>query len=184
MDHPAEHSWVRQAQAGDRQAFAALVAEHWPRVFRWLHGLCHDTHAAEDLTQEVFLKAWSALGTFQGDSGFRAWLFRIAHNAWIDSRRGPRGETRQALPESLSHPGPGPVTAVLTREGQTLVQEACARLPDLFRAPFLLRTQENLPFRAIAQVLGITEVTVRWRVFKARNLLVRELKHYLDEKLL
>jgi RNA polymerase sigma-70 factor (ECF subfamily) len=181
VDHAAELQWVRQAQAGDRQAFAALVDAYWPRINRWLFGLTGNTHSAEDLTQEAFLKAWAALPNFQG-TGFRAWLFRIANNSLIDSRRGPRGTKPEQLPESIATREPGPIAVVIGREGQTVVQQACERLPAKLRSAFLLRTQEELSFEEIAQALEVTEETVRWRVFKARHLLLNELKGYLDEK--
>ena len=182
MDQATEQQWVRQAQAGDRQAFAALVDCYWQRIYRWLFGLTGSTHSAEDLTQDTFLKAWAGLPSFQGTLGFRAWLFRIAGNSLIDSRRGPRGVRPEQLPDSLTAREPGPVAAVLSREGQTVVQEACARLPAKLRSAFLLRTQEGLSFEEIGRILGVTEETIRWRVFKARHLLLNELKAYLDEK--
>jgi RNA polymerase sigma-70 factor (ECF subfamily) len=182
VEQTTEQQWVRQAQAGDRQAFAALVDGYWPRIYRWLFGLTGNTHTAEDLTQDVFLKAWSALPSFQGTVGFRAWLFRIANNRLIDTRRGPRGVRPEQLPDSLTTREPGPVAAVLSQESQTVVQEACARLPAKLRSAFLLRTQEDLSFEEIGEILNVTEETIRWRVFKARHLLLNELKSYLDEK--
>lgn len=182
MDHSAEQQWIRQAQAGDREAFAALLGCYWPQINRWLYGLTYNTHTAEDLTQDVFLKAWTALPGFTG-TGFRAWLFTIASNALIDLQRSPRSAPTRELPDSLRSTDPDPAAVVVTKETQTLLQDACGRLPELFRAPLLLRTQEGMSFFEIAKVLGINEVTVRWRVFKARMLLMRELKDYLDEKL-
>jgi RNA polymerase sigma-70 factor (ECF subfamily) len=63
-----------------------------------------------------------------------------------------------------------------------MVQEACSRLPSKLKTAFLLRTQEEMSFEEIGQVLGVTEETVRWRVFKARHELLNELKNYLDGK--
>lgn len=182
MEHLSEHELVLQAQQGNRQAFAALVDCYWPRVFRWLFGLTHNTHTAEELTQDTFLKAWAALGSLTGGTGFRAWLFRIASNGLTDSRRGPRGKPVRGLPEGVASRDRGPVAAVLSQESLTIVSDACARLPPHFRAPFLLRTFEDLSFAEIADALGVTEETVRWRVFKARQLLLEELGHYLDRK--
>jgi RNA polymerase sigma-70 factor (ECF subfamily) len=182
VDQEAEQQWIRQAQAGDRQAFAALVDRYWPRINRWLYGLTGNTHVSEDLTQDVFLKAWMALPKFEGTFGFRAWLFRIASNSLIDSRRGPRGAKADPLPDSLASHEPGPVATILSQESQTMVQEACSRLPSKLKTAFLLRTQEEMSFEEIGQVLGVTEETVRWRVFKARHELLNELKNYLDGK--
>lgn len=182
MDHATEHDWIKQAQTGDRQAFASLVQHYYTRIYRWLYGLTHNSHTAEDLAQEVFLKAWAGLASFQPGTSFQAWLFRIAHNRLVDDQRSPRSMPLRPLPVTLVTRDPGPGARLLTKELHTLIEEACARLPALYRPAFLLRTQEGLSFAEIAQVLGATEETVRWRVFKAREFLVRELGVHLDEK--
>jgi RNA polymerase sigma-70 factor (ECF subfamily) len=176
-----EDDWIVRAQQGDRQAFMALVERYWGRVQRWLAGLSRCRHTAEDLAQEAFLKAWSHLASFRPGTSFRAWLFRIAANAFIDSRRGPRGRPPRPLPPALGAREPGPVAVALGRECQARLDEACTRLPTPLRAAFLLRTQEDLSFAEIGQALGITEETARWRLFKARQRLLRELGEYLDE---
>ena len=90
---PAENEGqlLRAAQAGDRPAFAVLVETYWGRLYRWLYHLTHDRHQAEDLAQEAFLKAFANLARFRPDTNFRAWLFRIAHNSFANSRRAPSG---------------------------------------------------------------------------------------------
>jgi RNA polymerase sigma-70 factor (ECF subfamily) len=180
--HDEEHLWVLQAQAGDQPAFAALVERYWPRVRRWLHGLCDGRPEADDLTQEAFLKAWAGLRSFQAGTHFRAWLFRIARNCLVDWQRRRCAAPQEALREYLTAREPGPVATLVGRETQARVAAAVARLPQLLRAPFLLRTQEELGYREIAQVLELTEETVRWRVFKARQVLLQELGPYLDRE--
>lgn len=179
---PDEHHWVLQAQQGDRHAFAALVERYWPRIYRWLHGLTRNAHAAEDLTQEVFLKAWSALPGLEKVGTFRPWLFCIARNCLTNTKRGPRGAKVAALPDSLLAEQPGPSEQAVAREGQVLLEEACGRLPVLFRGAFLLWTQEDMGYPDIAAALEITEETARWRICKARQFLLKELEVYLDRK--
>jgi RNA polymerase sigma-70 factor (ECF subfamily) len=169
-----ETDLVRDAQKGDRQAFAALVERHWDGLYRWLYHLTHDRHAAEDLAQESFLKALKHVNSFRPGSNFRAWLFRIGHNAFVNqARRATRG--RQPFPDDVATPEEGPAEQVITRESVELVAAAVSRLPMDFRAAFLLRVEEGLSFRQIADVLGLTEETARWRVFKARQKLLRVL---------
>jgi RNA polymerase sigma-70 factor (ECF subfamily) len=171
---------IAQARAGDRQAFAALVEHYWARVCRWLCALTRSAHTAEDLTQEAFLKAWAALNTFEPGTNFRAWLFRIAGNAFFDTQRGPRGVAPQALTPDHASKEPGPVQVALTKEIQVLLDAAIARLPVGFRAALLLRVQEGFSCREIAKALDLTEKTARWRVFKARQLLMEDLGLNLD----
>ena len=139
-------------------------------------------HTAEDVAQDALLKSWTMIpAPSKVGTSFRAWLFRIAGNRYdLDLKRGPRGQATRQLPETLSQPELGPVGVVLAQECQAQVEEAIARLPLPLRSVFLLRTQEEMPFAEIGQTLGVTEETVRWRLFKARQLLLRELKEYLD----
>jgi len=175
-----EQEWVRQAQTGDRRAFTALVERYWTPVHRWLHGLTRSSHSAEDLTQEVFLKAWTALPSLQGSASFRPWVFRIARNCLVDSRRSSRAAPPEPLPTTLpDNNDPGPVAATLGRESLALVRRACDRLPGHLRAALLLWTQEGLAYPDIAAALGITEETARWRVCKARQSLVKMMNTYL-----
>jgi RNA polymerase sigma-70 factor, ECF subfamily len=180
--HHDEEQWVRQARAGDRTAFAALVERYWSPVHRWLYGLTHSCHSAEDLTQETFLKAWTALPSLQGSASFRPWLFRIARNCLVDSRRGARATPMEPLPGAIPGAEPGPLATAVGRESLALVQKACDRLPVHLRSALLLWTQEGLTYPEIAEALEITEETARWRVCRARQLLLRQLGPHLDKK--
>lgn len=177
-DPPAdaeEEDWLRDALAGDRTASARLVGRYWDRLYRWLCHLTRDRHAAEDLTQETFLKALAALPTFRPGSNFRAWLFRIGHNNFVNLKRATR-RTRHPLPDDLTAAGTGlGEQAVEDREALAVVAEAVAELPPDFRSALLLRVEEGLSFREVAKVLGTTEETARWRVFKARQKLMKVL---------
>lgn len=175
-----EHLLIRDAQQGDRQAFARLVERYWDGLHRWLFHLAHDRHTAEDLAQEAFLKALNGLHTFRPGTNFRAWLFRIAHNTFANHRRATR--TRQPFPEDLPSNDEGPVEQALSREALLLLGRAVGRLPPEFRAAFLLRAEEGLSFREIGEILGVTEETARWRVFKARQKLMSVLAPQLDRE--
>jgi RNA polymerase sigma-70 factor (ECF subfamily) len=176
-----EHELVRASQRGDRSAFTALVERYWDRLYRWLYRLTRDQHAAEDLAQEAFLKAFAHLDRFRPGTNFRAWLFRIAHNSFANQYRSPQ-RRRERLPENLPGADRGPVDEVVSREALEGVASALARLPIEFRAALLLRVEEGLSFRQIAEVLDLTEETARWRVFKARQKLLGLLAPHTDEE--
>jgi RNA polymerase sigma-70 factor (ECF subfamily) len=173
VGHPSgdEADLVRAAQAGDRAAFSVLIERYWDRLYRWLCRLTRDGPAAEDITQETFLKAFAAVNSFRAGSNFRAWLFRIAHNNFVNQRRAARNSRRPLVPEVAEDPR-GPVGETLSREAVRLIAEAVAKLPSDFRGALVLRVEEGLSFRDIAEVMGITEETARWRVFKARQKLM------------
>jgi RNA polymerase sigma-70 factor (ECF subfamily) len=164
---------VRAAQQGDRPAFAALVEAYWDRLYRFLYQLTRDRHQAEDLAQEAFLKALANLDRFAAGTNFRAWLFRIAHNAFANQHRAAR--PRASLPDDLAAAEQDPHEQLVCREALEKLAEAVAELPAEFKAALLLRVEEELSFRQIADVMGITEPTARWRVFEARKRLMERL---------
>jgi RNA polymerase sigma-70 factor, ECF subfamily len=170
-----EAEWIRAAQDGDRAAFARLVERYWDRLYRWLYRMTRDRHAAEDLTQETFTKVLVAIRSFRPGSNFRAWVFRIGHNNFVNQKRADR-RTKQPLPEDVAGPElAGPEIAAENREALEVVSQAVAELPPDFRAALVLRVEEGLSFREVAKVLGTTEETARWRVFKARQKLLKVL---------
>lgn len=174
-DSGDEAEWIRAAQAGDRSAFAQLVERYWDRLYRWLYQLTRDRHAAEDLTQETFLKALAALGSFRPGSNFKAWVYRIGHNNFVNQKRSER-RTKVSLPEDL--PGSHGIEieeSAENREALEAVSRAVAELPADFRAALMLRVDQGMAFRDMAKVLKTTEETARWRVFKARQKLMQVL---------
>ncbi|MHB1426420.1 MAG: RNA polymerase sigma factor [Gemmataceae bacterium] len=167
-----EHRLIVAAQQGDRPAFGQLVERYWDRLYRWLYRLTRDRHTAEDLVQESFLKAFAGLKMFQAGTNFSAWLFRIAHNNYANQCRASSARRRETLPDDLPDSQHGPLDRAASAEALQNLGRAMNRLPAEFRAALLLRVEEGLSFRQIAEVLDLTEETARWRVFKARQKLL------------
>lgn len=170
-----EAALVRAAQHGDRTAFTCLVDRHWTGLHRWLYHLTRDRHAAEDLAQETFLRAFRGLHTFTAGTNFKGWLYRIGHNLFVNHCRAARHAPRHAVPEETPSRDNGPLEHAAGHEAAGRVAEAVAGLSPDFRAALLLRAEQGLSFRDIGQALGITEETARWRVFKARQKLLTAL---------
>ena len=168
-----ETAWVVAAQAGDRDAFARLVEHYWDRLYRWMYQLTRDRHKAEDLTQETFLKVLAALGSFRTGTNFRAWLFRIGHNNFVNLKRAERKNVQTLSDDPPSRDAASPDGSAADRESLRLVALAVEDLAPEFRSALLLRVDEQLSFRDVAAVLNITEETARWRVFKARQKLMK-----------
>src|SRR2546429_6986616 len=108
-----EHALVASAQRGDRPAFAVLVERYWERLYRWLYHLTHNRHAAEDLSQEAFLKALAGLESFRDGSNFKAWLFRIAYNGFVNQARKVCRQ-RDSFPAQVASHAEGPVQQAMS----------------------------------------------------------------------
>ena len=151
---------------------AALVDQHWASVYRLTYHLCGNVHDAQDLAQETFLKAMAAAGSFKAGSNLRAWLLRIASNAFLDMRR--RRKTARARPME-AEPAVTMVDGVEQSELMRHLAGAIGQLEDVQRTVFLLRTEEDLSFREIAEVIKTSEETARWHMMQARRKLMKEL---------
>ncbi len=176
-----EHRLIRRSQQGDRAAFAQVVERYWDRLYRWLYRLTHNRHTAEDLAQETFLKAMAGLDRFKAGTNFGAWLFRIAHHNFANQYRAS-GREKEPLPGDVCGKERGPVEQALSREALEGVACALSKLPPDFRSALLLRVEEAMSFREIAEVLDLTEETARWRVFKARQKLMSLLAPQLERE--
>ena len=160
---------VRRAQAGDQDAFAALYREHAGRVYALCLRLAGDTVRAEELTQDVFVRAWDRLESFRGDSAFGSWLYRLAVNVvFMDQRSGRRREARVAGVPDLAVVD----TGTESNPGLRLdLEQAIARLPDGARKAFVLHDVEGYRHEEIAEMTGIAVGTSKAQVFRARRLL-------------
>src|SRR5262249_46154239 len=125
------------------------------------------------------LKAMAKLTTFRAGTNFRAWLFRIAYNAFLNQQRA-HGRTRPLAADQFPAARSEPDEHALSQEALQLLTRALGRLPRDFRAALLLRVEQGLSFRQIAGVLRTTEETAGWRVFKARQKLLEVLGPHLD----
>jgi RNA polymerase sigma-70 factor (ECF subfamily) len=165
------------AQRGDAGAQAALFEAHKHRVARHIVRLTGDPSAVDDLMQEVFIAAFSALPTFRGDAQVDTWLHRIATNKvrnWWDSRR-----RRQAREQAVAE---FPEQCPETPEEQLAAQEQLKRfyrvlgaLPTKFREAFTLRIVERLSLIEVSEILGVPISTVSYRTRRAEQLLCEAL---------
>lgn len=178
---PAEQQaeLIRRSQAGDQEAFGALVREYAGMVRRLTRTVLRDADDAEDAAQDAFFNAWSAIDRFRVDQPLGPWLVRIALNAARDLARRrrvrrtepiePTMADRQAPPDHVTHD-------VLLR---AKLREALSTLPERQRTAVVLFDVEGYSHAEIGAVLGIPEGTVRSDVFHAR----RRLRAVLGDRL-
>jgi RNA polymerase sigma-70 factor (ECF subfamily) len=135
-------------------------------------GNCHDT---EDLTQETFLRALKRLDSFAPGTQMRAWLLRIATNAFFDVKRRSRRVISLERPDSIPAAGVGPEHRLEKEEQNELLRRALDELSSTTRLVFHLRTYEGLSFREIGSMAGISEESARWHMLQARAKLTARL---------
>jgi RNA polymerase sigma-70 factor (ECF subfamily) len=177
---PQETIWVQEAATGDARAFARLVDGYWDRIRRWLFGMTGRMQLAEDVAQETFLKAWIALPHLRDAGTFRVWLFQIARRCWADARRRSKAARKVPLAPEMPDCQRGPLGELIDSETLEQLELSLELLPSKFRAAYLLWNQQELAYGEIAQILGITEETARWRVCKARKTLLKLMTEYLQ----
>lgn len=157
----------KRAKRGDRNAACELLEVCYPDVFAYLRRLCGNQQDAEDLTQQTFLKVWSSLDRFAGRSEFSTWLYRIAHNTYIDWRRtGPSG-TRNCLDPWWAEcidANPGPFADVADRQIAERLYEAVDKLDDDRKHVVHLHYYQQLSIRQTAKVLNVATSTVKYRL--------------------
>jgi RNA polymerase sigma-70 factor (ECF subfamily) len=175
----ADAERVLQSQKGDPAAFEALVRQHQRMIHSLTFRMTGSLADAEDLAQEVFLRAYEQLGSFRGTAKFSTWLYRIAVNTCLNwQRREARRFQLQAHCANDLTLLPMNGEAAGDDEAKQQVQAALLRLPAKQRAALVLTVYDGLNHAEAAHVLGCTEATVSWRVFAAR----RKLKHWLTAK--
>jgi RNA polymerase sigma-70 factor (ECF subfamily) len=182
----SEHELIRRARAGDEDAFAELVAMHADRVQGALRRFGLDASEADEVAQEVFLRAWRGLGRFEERAKFSTWLYRIAFNEAqrrLSRRASPRLESdrdREDPTVSLSEaPHLGPESQALDHEFEQILERALGNLPDEWRAAVVLRDVEGLSTKEAATVLGVRQAAFKSRLHRGRMRLRALVEPYL-----
>jgi RNA polymerase sigma-70 factor, ECF subfamily len=176
---------VERARAGDREAFEELVRRHADRLHAVVLRFVADREAADEVTQEAFLRAWRGIGRFQGRSRFFTWLYRIGINE--AKRRATREPAEQtiSLDEEPILEAPDWSEAPETRAEQSDLRQVLERsiraLPVKYRAPVILRDVEGLTTEEAAEVMDLSQAAFKSRLHRARLLLRRALDEHFRE---
>ena len=186
-----EQVLVQRARNGEIGAFCELVELYKKKIYYLSLDLTGNHHDAEDLSQEVFIKAYRSLKNFRGDARFNSWLYRITVNTFISQRRKKSvaavtlqedfesESSLQYLSESKSSHNPERHAEASLM--QQHIDNALQQLTPRERSIFVLRHYNDLPLKEIAQILKITEGTVKSMLFRAIKRLQKELAFYRKE---
>jgi RNA polymerase sigma-70 factor (ECF subfamily) len=184
----SEGHLLARAVAGEREAYGLLVERHQDAVVKALCYLVGDRDEAEDLAQEVFIRAYRGLAAFKGSAAFSTWLYRIVHNVSASHYAYRKAKKRNAPLVSLDAGEggdgvPGPPAEPGDRAERDELREAIASavrtLPDDMREFVVLRDMEDRSYEEISEIVGAPLGTVKSRIHRARLLLREKLKRFL-----
>jgi RNA polymerase sigma-70 factor (ECF subfamily) len=183
---------VRQAQAGDKAAFDLLVRKYQNKVISLVSRYLGNNGDVQDVAQDAFIKAYTALPGFRGEAAFYTWLYRIAVNSAknylmargrrpanvdIDAEDTDYYETSDALKENSS-----PESLALTEEIKTVIFDTMENLPEELKVAIQLREIDGMSYEDIAAAMNCPIGTVRSRIFRARDAIDAKLQPLLENK--
>ncbi|PIE36395.1 MAG: RNA polymerase sigma factor RpoE [Gammaproteobacteria bacterium] len=187
-----DNALVERVQRGDKAAYDLLVLKYQHKIGHLVSRYVSDTHEAQDVTQEAFIKAYRGLKNFRGDSAFYTWLYRIAINtaknhlvnrsrkvtdSGIDAVDAEQYDGADALRENAT-----PDRVMVTEEIRQVVADSIEALPEDLRVAITLREFEGMSYEEIAAAMDCPIGTVRSRIFRAREAIDNNLEPLLDEK--
>jgi len=178
---------IQRCLQGDQAAWEAIVRQHWRKVFNVAYKFVAKHEEAEDLTQEIFIKVFKSLDTFDRRANFQTWLISVSRNLCIDHYRSVRKE-RETIDRAVdtsdiapASPDPGPIAALEQRDRVVLLRQALAALPETLRTAVLLRDIQELSYQEIADQLQLPEGTVKSRINRGRTELARQIRKLRGE---
>jgi len=183
---------VERCKQDDIDAYELLVERYRNKILNYVARYCGSTTDAEDLTQEVFIKAYLAIKKFRGQCSFQTWLFQIANNVCVDRFRRTRrervayslddpvetdeGEVEREIPDWSWDPQ----AIAESRELQARVQKALLGMSEKLRSVIILHDLEGLRYEEIAEILQVPLGTIKSRLFNARIELRNRLRSYVE----
>lgn len=158
---------VKETLDGNTEAFGDIVKEYEKNIYNYLYRLCGSRDEAMDLVQETFLKAYKGLGKLKSEDGLKPWIYRIAHNSFIDYIRSRK--EYEILDEDMISDEKAIEDTVILRDTAKIIDGIITGLPYKYKSVFMLRAIEGLSFNEIGCILKISENTAKTRYLRARR---------------
>jgi RNA polymerase sigma-70 factor (ECF subfamily) len=172
---------ISRCLQGDQAAWDVIVKQYWRKVFNVAYTFVGTHEDAQDLAQDIFLKVFRSLGTFDRRANFQTWLTSVSRNLCIDHYRSVRKERQtinrevDAAELSPASADEGPFAALEQRDRVALVRQALSALPETLRIVVLMRDIQELSYQDIADRLSLPEGTVKSRINRGRTELARQI---------
>jgi RNA polymerase sigma-70 factor, ECF subfamily len=178
---------IERCLHGDQAAWEQVIRQHWRKVYNVAYQFVGSHEQAEDLAQEIFLKIFRSLDTFDRRANFQTWLISVSRNLCIDHYRSVRKE-RQTIDRDVAAEDLAPVSATMSplaalenRDLAALLRQALQTLPQSLRTAVLLRDIQELSYLEIAERLRLPEGTVKSRINRGRKELARQILRLREE---
>lgn len=178
-----EAELIHRILKGNQQDYTVLIKQYQQNVFRTAMGLLHSKEDAEEVTQDVFVKVYQSLSSFNGKSTFSTWLYRITVNTCLNFlRKKKRKNFWIGLSDILQIPSKDkqPETIITERSEKAVIQHAIDSLPEKQRLAFVFTKYEDLPQKQVAEIMNLSEGAVEQLVLRAKNNLKKILEKELD----
>ncbi len=182
MNHPDELKLIQDFNNGNEQAYNQLVLRYKEKIYWIVRRMITDHDEADDVTQNVFIKAYHSLGSFKGDSSFYTWIYRIAINLSLNEIRRKKLRRTFSLDEEIHHvrsTDAQPLEAMERDERTRLIREAIELLPDKQKKVFILRYYEELPYEEISRILKTSVGGLKANYFHAVRKIGERIKNEL-----
>jgi RNA polymerase sigma-70 factor (ECF subfamily) len=186
MEALTDDQLVAQARMGDVDAFTELALRHQEKIFQTVYWMTKNQQDADDLCQEAFLHAYKHLKNFEGKSSFYTWIYKISVNLTLNFfKKKMREKKRSQIPVEDCFAGDNgalhqysPEKKSLRKELRKKLSQAIHALPDSYKMSFVLVALQGMSHSQASEVLGCSESTISWRMFKARKILQSKLISY------
>ena len=175
---------IRRVLEGHQQDFSLLIKKYEASVFRTAMGLLHSKEDAEEITQDVFLKVYQSLSSFNGRSAFSTWLYRITINSSLNllrkkKRRGFWIGLSDLL--QIASKDREAETIMTEKTEKAVIRQAINSLPEKQRLAFVLTKYEELPQKQVAEIMDLSEGAVEQLILRAKTNLRKKLEKELEE---
>lgn len=175
----SERDLLKRAKGGDESAFKEIYERYKSRILNFFFRMCLNEHLAEELLQELFVRIWINLPKFNPKFKFYTYLYRSAHNLWVNEFRRKKEILMAEFDISSSHEQP--LDKIIKTEEFERLQKALSSLPEGERAALILSEYNGLSYDEIAEVLEVPLGTVKSRIFRALERLRDKLKGKIEQ---